>query len=150
MAEPRRGLLGRLFGGAAETAPENDSPANDVPVVVAEAVIVPPPSPPASAIPQESASSGSWWTRLKSGLARSTQSLTSGISDVFTKRKLDAESLEDLEDLLLKADLGTATAARVVEALSRQRLEKEITPEEVRRVLAGEVEKALAPAGYSA
>jgi fused signal recognition particle receptor len=145
MAEPRRGLLGRLFGNGSETAPEEHAPTSDVPDVVTETVIVPPPSTPVAAIPQEPASAGSWWTRLKSGLSRSTQSLTTGIADVFTKRKLDAESLEDLEDLLLKADLGAATAAHVVEALSRRRLGKEITPEEVRQVLADEVEKALAP-----
>jgi fused signal recognition particle receptor len=112
----------------------------------ADTVVVPPPTTPASAAPTEpQGSGGSWWQRLKSGLSRSTQSLTTGIADVFTKRKLDAESLEDLEDLLLKADLGTETSARIVAALSRQRLDKQISPEEVRAILASEVEKTLAP-----
>ncbi len=131
MAESRKGLLGRLFGGEAEPARETEMP-----------------SPQAAEEPAESSAEPtkrSLWNRLKSGLARSSQSLTTGIADVFTKRKLDAEALEELEDLLLKADLGTATATHVVEALSRQRLNKEITPEEVRAVLAAEVEKTLAP-----
>jgi fused signal recognition particle receptor len=131
MAESRKGLFGRLFGGEAEPAPEVENPSQQATEAPAESS----PDP----------AKRNWWNRLKSGLSRSSQSLTSGIADVFTKRKLDAEALEELEDLLLKADLGTATAARVVEALSRQRLNKEVTPEEVRQVLAAEIEKALAP-----
>ncbi len=100
------------------------------------------PRKPLIPLPESSERRG-WWERLKSGLSRSSQSLTTGIADVFTKRKLDAEALEELEELLLKADLGTDTSTRVVEALSRQRLNKEVTPEEVREVLAAEVEKAL-------
>jgi fused signal recognition particle receptor len=128
MAEPRKGFLGRLFGGEAEPAPGAQSP-----------------SPQTSEAPAESPERKNWWNRLKSGLSRSSQSLSAGIADVFTKRKLDAEALEELEEVLLKADLGVVTSARVVDALSRQRLNKEVTPEEVREVLAAEVEKALAP-----
>ncbi len=131
MAESRKGLFGRLFGGEAE--PPREAPS---------------PSPQPAAPAQESSSEPekrSLWERLRSGLSRSSQSLTSGIADVFTKRKLDAEALEELEELLLKADLGMDTAARVVEALSAKRLDKEVTPEEVREVLAAEVEKVLTP-----
>jgi fused signal recognition particle receptor len=129
MAESKRGFLDRLFGGDDAAEPAAASQPVEAP---AESVSDGPPR-------------GNFWERLKSGLSRSSQSLTTGISSVFTKRKLDAESLEELEDLLLKADLGTATAARIVEALARERLDKEITPEEVRQVLAAEVEKVLAP-----
>jgi fused signal recognition particle receptor len=128
MAESRRGFLGRLLGEAPERTPEPQSTA---------------PQPADSTA--EAADRKGWWDRLKSGLARSSQSLSTGIADVFSKRKLDAEALEELEELLLKADLGVDTAARVVEALSRQRLDKEVTPEEVRAVLAAEVEKVLTP-----
>src|SRR3954470_22709601 len=103
MAETRRGLLGRLFGGEparAPAPPDARAEKSEAAEPVTEAVVVPPPSTPASAIPPEPASSGGWWQRLRSGLSRSTQSLTTGIADVLTKRKLDAESLEDLEDLL--------------------------------------------------
>ena len=128
MAESRRGFLGRLLGEAPERSAKPEDPA-----------------PQAAEATAQSPEKKGLWDRLKSGLARSSQSLTSGIADVFTKRKLDAEALEELEELLLKADLGMATASHVVEALSRQRLNKEVTPEEVRAVLAAEVEKALAP-----
>ena len=67
-----------------------------------------PPAPEPAAAPKRS-----WWTRLREGLARSSTSITTGISDIFTKRKLDAEMLEDLEDVLIRADLGVATATRI-------------------------------------
>jgi fused signal recognition particle receptor len=87
----------------------------------------------------------SWWQRLKGGLARTSQSLTGGITDLFTKRKLDAVALDELEDILIKADLGLDTAQRIVDAVRAGRYEREISPEEVRAVLAAEVEKVLAP-----
>jgi fused signal recognition particle receptor len=82
---------------------------------------------------------------LRSGLARSSQSLTSGVADLFAKRRLDRPMLDELEDLLIRADLGVETAARITDALARERLDKQVTPEEVRAVLAAEVEKVLAP-----
>ncbi|MBL8572386.1 MAG: signal recognition particle-docking protein FtsY [Hyphomicrobiaceae bacterium] len=121
----KRGLWGRLFGGAAPAASE---PPAAEPVVEAPA-----PAPT------------SWWQRLKSGLSRTSSSLTEGISAVFTKRKLDAETLEDLEDVLIRADLGMDTATRVAKALAKGRFDKEISEAEVRSVLAEEVEKILAP-----
>lgn len=82
------------------------------------------------------ASEGGWLSRLTSGLSKSTGRLGQGISDIFTKRKLDADSLQDLEDLLISADLGPKTAAKVVEAFSDQRFDKDIEPDEVRGALA--------------
>ena len=86
-----------------------------------------------------------WFQRLKTGLAKTSSKLSDGITGVFTKRKLDAESLEDLEDLLLQADLGVETATRITGTLAKTRLNKTITPEEVREVLATEIEKVLTP-----
>lgn len=87
----------------------------------------------------------SWFQRLKSGLSRSSSALTDGISSIFTKRKLDASMLEELEDVLIQADLGVDTAMTITERLSEGRYDKEIAPEEVRTILAEEVEKVLAP-----
>ncbi|SHM96244.1 signal recognition particle-docking protein FtsY [Roseibium suaedae] len=87
----------------------------------------------------------SWFQRLKQGLSRSSSALTEGISSIFTKRKLDAAMLEDLEDVLIQADLGVATSMSITERLADGRFDKEISPEEVRSVLAEEVEKVLAP-----
>lgn len=86
---------------------------------------------------------GGWLSRLTSGLSKSTGRLGQGISDIFTKRKLDAESLQDLEDLLISADLGPKTAARVVAEFSGQKFDKDIEPFEVRRALAGIIGASL-------
>ena len=85
----------------------------------------------------------SWWKRLKSGLSRSSSSIGQGIADVFTKRKLDAAALEDLEDILVRADLGVAASSRIVEAVGRGRFDKEVSTDEVKSVLAAEVERSL-------
>ncbi|HEY4140913.1 MAG TPA: signal recognition particle-docking protein FtsY [Pseudolabrys sp.] len=87
----------------------------------------------------------SWWKRLSSGLKRTSASLGGAIADLVTKRKLDAEAIEDLESELIRADLGPDFAARVIKVLSDGRYEKGIAPDEVKAVLAGEVEKVLAP-----
>ena len=89
-----------------------------------------------------------WFQKLKSGLARSSSALTDGISSIFTKRKLDAEMLEELEDILIQADLGVDTAMAITERLSDGRYDKEIAPEEVRAILAEEVEKVLEPVAH--
>jgi fused signal recognition particle receptor len=87
----------------------------------------------------------SWFERLKLGLSRTSSRLGQGITGLFTKRKLDDETIEDLEDLLIQADLGVDTSARIVETLKKTRYNKDITPEEVRDALAAEVERTLAP-----
>ncbi|KUL95227.1 cell division protein FtsY [Bosea sp. WAO] len=87
----------------------------------------------------------SWWRRLADGLSRTSSALTTGIADLFTKRKLDAATLEDLEDILIQADLGLATAARVAKAVGEGRYDKQIEPDEVKAILAREVEAILTP-----
>lgn len=87
----------------------------------------------------------SWWRRLTEGLSRTSSALTTGITDLFTKRKLDAGTLEDLEDILIQADLGLATAARVAKAVGDGRYDKQIEPSEVKAILAREVEAILTP-----
>ncbi len=123
--EPRkRGFFGRLFGRDDEDLrPEERT------------LGLPPP-------PQERES---WLKRLHQGLAKTSNALSTGLTDLFTKRKLDAGTVEELEDLLIRADLGIETASRVDEALARGRYDREIAPDEVRAVLAEEVERTLAP-----
>jgi fused signal recognition particle receptor len=87
----------------------------------------------------------SWGQRLFGGLSRSSQAITQGITDVFTKRKLDALTLEELEDVLVRADLGVGAATRITKAVGKARYEKDIEPEQVREILAEEVERVLAP-----
>jgi len=86
-----------------------------------------------------------WFGRIKAGLSRSSSRLTQGIGDLFTKRKLDDEALEELEELLIGADFGVATASRVTARLSKSRFGKEISPEEIKEALAEEISTILAP-----
>jgi fused signal recognition particle receptor len=88
---------------------------------------------------------GGWLQRLKAGLSKTAARLSAGIADVFTRRKLDAQTLQELEDLLIQADLGVETAARITAALAKGRHDTEIGAAEVRAVLAAEVERVLAP-----
>jgi fused signal recognition particle receptor len=87
----------------------------------------------------------SWLQRLTSGLKRSSDQLTGGIASLFTKRRLDQATLDELEDILIQADFGVDTALDITEALRRDRFGRDISPDEVRAVLAGEVSKALEP-----
>jgi fused signal recognition particle receptor len=86
----------------------------------------------------------SWWRRLTGGLKRSSSALGTAISDLVSKRKLDAAAIDDLENELIRADLGIETAARITKALSEGRFEKDIAEDEIKSVLAGEIEKSLA------
>jgi fused signal recognition particle receptor len=86
-----------------------------------------------------------WFRRLRAGLSRSSSKLSDGISGIFTKRKLDDETLEELEDLLITADLGPATAAKLTAELARTRFGKEVSPLEVRTALAEQAAAILAP-----
>src|SRR5688500_15198431 len=87
----------------------------------------------------------SWWRRLSSGLKRTSSSLGSAVADLVTKRKLDRAMLDDIEDVLLRADLGTEVAVRIADAVGEGRYDKAITADEVKAVVATEVEKVLVP-----
>lgn len=87
----------------------------------------------------------SWFQRLKAGLARSSRELSDSITGIFTKRKLDEDTLQDLEDVLIRADLGLETAMRITDTLSSGRYGKEVSGQEVRAVMAAEIEKVLGP-----
>jgi fused signal recognition particle receptor len=129
-----RGFLGRMFGGKTETPSPQPEPMQEAP---------PTPSPTIEAVPP--APKANWFQRLKSGLTKTSAKLTEGITNVFTKRKLDADTIEELEDLLLQSDLGVETASRITSTLAKNRFGKDIEPEEVRAVLAAEVERVLTP-----
>jgi fused signal recognition particle receptor len=86
-----------------------------------------------------------FFSRLKEGLSRSTQKLTQNLGAVLTKKKLDEEALQELEDALVAADLGTAVAARVIENFRRSRFGREVTDEEIRTALAEELSEILRP-----
>src|SRR5450755_3459231 len=87
----------------------------------------------------------SWWPRLSSGLKRTSNSLGTAVADLVTKRKLDRAMLDEIEDVLLRADLGTEVAARIATAVGVGRYDKAITADDVKSVVATEVEKVLSP-----
>ena len=162
--EHKTGMLRRLFGGG-PVAPASDQdafPASEpprqalfsltdqgaAPALPAAAPITPPEIAPAPAFIPDAAAQDEkrgWWQRLRHGLTRSSSAIGQGIGDLFTKRKLTAATLEELEDLLLQADLGVATAGRIAQTVGKGRFEKGIDPEEVKAILAAEVERVLAP-----
>ena len=88
---------------------------------------------------------GGFFNRLKEGLSRSTAKITESITTVFKKRRLDDAALEELEDLLISADLGVDASARVIAAFRRSRFGKEVTDEEVKQALAEEIAEILRP-----
>jgi fused signal recognition particle receptor len=86
-----------------------------------------------------------WFSRLRAGLARSSSSLTERIASVVTRRRLDDDTLEELEEALIAADLGVETAAVLVKAVAKDRFGKEVSDIEVREALAAAIAKELAP-----
>jgi fused signal recognition particle receptor len=117
-----------------------------IPEPIVPVAIVQPPPPPSVPVPApEPAPRKGWLSRLTQGLSKSSKSITTSITSIFTKRKLDATTLEELEDVLIQADLGVAVSERIIKAVSAGRYDKEIEPEEVKRILAEEIAKVLKP-----
>jgi fused signal recognition particle receptor len=87
----------------------------------------------------------SWFQRLKTGLSRSSSRLTEGLAAILVKRKLDQDTLDEIEELLIAADLGPATAAQLTADLGKSRFGKEVSDEEVRLFLADRIAALLAP-----
>jgi fused signal recognition particle receptor len=85
----------------------------------------------------------SWWRRLSAGLKRTSSSIGTALTDLVTKRKLDRAMVEDIEDVLLRADLGTEVAARIAAKVGEGRFDKSVSAEEVQTVVAAEVGKVL-------
>ncbi len=92
-----------------------------------------------------SSSSRSWWQRLSGGLKRTSSALGGAIGDLVTKRKLDGALVMDIEELLIRADLGVDVSTRIANAIGEGRFDKAVTPDEVKAALADNVEKLLAP-----
>ncbi|HEY0853821.1 MAG TPA: signal recognition particle-docking protein FtsY [Devosia sp.] len=107
--------------------------------------VAPTPAPVIAPEPPAPPKKQNWFQRLASGLKRSSDQLTTNITSVFTKKKLDEEMLEDLEDILIQSDFGLEMASQVTETLRRDRFDRDISAEEVREVLAGEIVKVLDP-----
>ena len=99
----------------------------------------------AAATPSAPATSGGWLRRLRSGLQRTSEGITAPIAALVGRRKLDEDTLQDLEDVLIRADLGMDTAVAITERLAAERMGRDVTSKEVREVMADEIERVLAP-----
>ena len=88
---------------------------------------------------------GGWLQRLKRGLGRSSAKLGEGIAGIFTRRRLDDETLDELEELLIQADMGMAIATEVTGRLRKTRFGQEVSPEEVRASLAEVIVELIEP-----
>ncbi len=88
---------------------------------------------------------GGWLSRLTGGLSKSSNKLTQNIADVFTKRKLDQDALDELEEILIMADIGPKTAALLVEEFSSTKFDKEVDNREIQKALSQQITKILEP-----
>jgi len=91
-----------------------------------------------------------WFNKIKTGLAKSSTKLNTGITDIFTKRKLDAETLAELEELLISSDIGVETSKKIIASLSKDKFGSEISSEEIKEHLADKIEMILAKNAYVA
>ena len=94
---------------------------------------------------EESQKSGGWLSRLRAGLSRTSQKLTDGISTALMRRRLDRETLDKLEEVLIATDIGVATAAKLTAQLAEDKFDKEISEQEVREALATNIAAILQP-----
>ena len=122
-----------------------DAPPDDPPVAPLEPARSAPSEPQPDDDPVAETRKPRFLKRLSQGLSRSSGRLADGIGGVFTKRKLDDDTLEELEDLLIASDLGAGVAARVTANLARDRFDKDVSPDEIKTALAGEIEQVLKP-----
>ncbi len=87
----------------------------------------------------------SLFRRLKSGLTRSSQKLSQNIGSIFTGKRISADMLAELEEALISADLGLSASAEIIETLGKQKLNAELSEEELRQNLAMIIADRLAP-----
>ncbi len=128
-----------------EVTPEPAPLTEPEPEIIAEPVPTLEPEPEPEPKPEPEPEKSGWFKRLKGGLRKSTSAISGGITGIFTKAKLDDDTLEDLEDLLITSDLGVAVAAKLTATLAKDRFDKEISSDEVKTFLAHEIEEILSP-----
>ncbi len=86
-----------------------------------------------------------WWSRLKEGLKKTSDKLEDGLKNVFVRKRLDQETLDELEDLLILSDMGVELASNLTTALAKEKLDKDITVEEVKEFLADRIIEIVTP-----
>ncbi|WP_407965498.1 signal recognition particle-docking protein FtsY [Bartonella sp. C271] len=89
-----------------------------------------------------------WFERLKKGLSLSSQQLSDSIGTLFVKKKLDENTLQELEDILIQADLGIETTTRIIDILATNRYEKNFSPKDIYTIVTDEIKKVLEPVAF--
>jgi fused signal recognition particle receptor len=143
-SEKKAGLFSRMFSSEPTSSERGTAPDAAARVELSEETSRVAP-PERGKTPEQTSS---WFSRLRSGLAKTSSRLSDGVTGIFTKRKLDEETLQDLEDLLIQSDLGVSMASRITTKLAADKFDKAISPQEVSDILAGEIEAVLRPVSY--
>ena len=85
----------------------------------------------------------SWLNKLGLGLQKSSNKITSGIKSIFTTQRLDSSTIEDLEEILISADMGIKTSSKLAQTIAKNRFDKTITDDEIKQILSKEIEKIM-------
>ena len=83
--------------------------------------------------------------RLRERLGASASRIGRALAPLLGGRPLDAQSLADLEDILIEADLGVDPATRIAAGVSRRMRGREAEPAAIREALAAEIAEMLEP-----
>ena len=86
-----------------------------------------------------------FFTKLSTGLSKSSSKLGDSLTGAFNRRRLDDEALEDLEDLLITSDMGARVAAKITANLAKSRFDRDVTDQEIKAALAEEIEAIMKP-----
>jgi fused signal recognition particle receptor len=88
---------------------------------------------------------GGWWKRLSGGLKRTSSALGTALTDLVSRGPLDPARIEEIEEAMIRADLGMDVAARVADTIGQGWYNQNITPEQLKGVIATEIAKILEP-----
>jgi len=86
-----------------------------------------------------------FFKRITAGLSKSTSLMSEQMSSLFNKRKLDSAALNDLEDILIQADLGLEASEKVISSLSKEKFDKEVNELEIKITLGEVISEILTP-----
>ena len=87
----------------------------------------------------------SWLKKLKSGLGKTTARVSASLGAVLGRKGIDAASVEEVEDALISADLGTAAAAKLAERMRKHKFDCEINSATLAAALSDGIAEILEP-----
>lgn len=85
-----------------------------------------------------------WFQKLKNSLSKSSSAISEGIVKIVSSKKLDEQTLQDLEDLLISADIGVDSSISIIENLKKEKFNKDVEIDEIREFIASQIESKLA------